>query len=132
MTTLATRTIVIARAEGRCEYCRRHEDDSPLAPLHVEHVVPRKHGGSDDLDNLAAACIDCNLRKGSNLTGVDPDSGAITPLFDPRRDLWTENFSWDGLRIVGLTAVGRTTVRVLDLNSEDRIEVRLWAIRPAN
>lgn len=129
MTTAATRTIVISRANERCEYCRRHQEDSPLAPLQVEHVIPRKHGGSDDIDNLAAACIDCNLRKGPNLTGVDPETGAITPLFDPRRQAWNEHFAWDGLKIVGLTALGRTTIRVLDLNSDDRIEVRLWAVR---
>jgi 5-methylcytosine-specific restriction endonuclease McrA len=32
--------------------------------FHIEHVIPRQHGGSDDADNLALACPDCNLRKG--------------------------------------------------------------------
>ena len=51
---------------------------SPLAALHIEHVRPRKHGGTDDGDNLALTCIDCNLRKGPNLTGIDPGTGAVT------------------------------------------------------
>jgi hypothetical protein len=45
-------------------------------------------------------------------------------LFDPRRDRWSEHFKFDGSRIVGLTAVGRTTARVLQMNSDDRVELR--------
>ncbi|HEY2383109.1 MAG TPA: HNH endonuclease [Terriglobia bacterium] len=56
-----TRAQVRERAQNTCEYCHLHQDDSPLAPLHIEHIVPKSHGGSDDLDNLALACIDCNL-----------------------------------------------------------------------
>ena len=48
-----------------------------MAVLHVEHIVPRMHGGSDDLENLALACIDCNLHKGSNLTGIDPEPSRL-------------------------------------------------------
>ena len=73
----STKAIVRERAGFRCEYCQLHQDDSPLAVLHVEHIVPRKHGGSDDIENLALACIDCNLHKGPNLTGIDPDTGEI-------------------------------------------------------
>jgi len=29
--------------------------------LHVEHVVPIKYEGSDDVANLTLACVDCNL-----------------------------------------------------------------------
>jgi len=55
---------VRSRANNACEYCHLHQDDSPLASLHVEHIIPKTHGGSDDLENLALACIDCNLHKG--------------------------------------------------------------------
>lgn len=129
MISAAVRRHVVKRAHRRCEYCQRHQDDSPLLSLQVEHITARKHGGEDDADNLALACIDCNLRKGPNLTGIDPVTGAVTLLFHPRRDRWHEHFEWEGTEIVGLTAVGRTTIRVLELNSTDRIEVRLWAIR---
>lgn len=50
-----TKARVRERAGHRCEYCKLHEGDSPLAALHVEHVPPRFHDGSDDLDNLALA-----------------------------------------------------------------------------
>lgn len=123
------RNSVRTRADHRCEYCQREQADSPLISLHIEHVIPRKHGGDDNLDNLALACADCNFKKSSDLAGLDPNTGALTPLFHPRRDKWTDHFVWDGVRIVGLTSVGRTTVRVLDLNSPQRLRIRL-ADRP--
>ncbi len=119
------RAAVRQRAAERCEYCHRLQADSPLISFHIEHIVARKHDGSEQLDNLALACPDCNLRKGSNLTGIDPDSSSVTRLFDPRVQNWDEHFVWEGLRIVGQTAIGRTTVRVLDLNSPARLRLRL-------
>ena len=95
-----------------------------MAALHIEHIVPRVHGGTDDFDNLALACIDCNLHKGTNLAGIDPETGRLTPLFHPRRDDWDQHFDWDGLYIIGRSAVGRTTIRVLSMNSEDQIALR--------
>ncbi|QDU30179.1 HNH endonuclease [Anatilimnocola aggregata] len=119
-----TKSLVRARAANRCEYCHLHQSDSPLAVLHVEHIIPKKHGGSDDDENLALACIDCNLHKGPNLTGFDPESGKLTALFHPRRQVWTEHFDWVGLLIVGKTAVGRTTVAVFNMNSDDQLALR--------
>ena len=121
----ATRTLVRQRAENRCEYCQTHQDDSPLAALHVEHIRPLKHGGSDDESNLCLACIDCNLHKGSNLTGVDPQTELVTLLFHPRSQRWNEHFRWDGIHLVGLTDVGRTTIRVLCMNSDEQLELRM-------
>jgi hypothetical protein len=120
----ATKEQVRRRAENRCEYCRLHQRDSPLARLHVEHIVPRSHGGPDDLQNLALACIDCNLHKGPNLTGIDPQNGTIVTLFNPRLQRWHEHFEWRGIYIFGKTPVGRTTVRVLGMNSEDQLMLR--------
>ena len=112
------------RAGNRCEYCKLPQEDSPLAALHVEHILPRFHGGGDDLDNLALACIDCNLHKGTNLTGVDPQTNQVTELFHPRRQRWEDHFAWRGNYVVGKTAVGRTTIRVLNMNSEDQLALR--------
>jgi 5-methylcytosine-specific restriction endonuclease McrA len=125
----ATRAAVRERAGNSCEYCQRRQLTSPLIPLQIEHVVPRKHRGSDHLDNLALACAECNLHKGSDLTSIDPDTDQITPLFNPRRDQWDDHFGWDGLRIVGRSPVGRTTVRLLQLNSPARLRVRR-AVKP--
>jgi hypothetical protein len=119
-----TKRLVRERAGDRCEYCRLHQDQSPLAVLQIEHVIPRKHLGDDSPENLALACIDCNLAKGPNLTGLDPESGVLTELFHPRRQVWAEHFEQIGPLIVGKTAVGRTTVQVLNMNSDDQIALR--------
>jgi 5-methylcytosine-specific restriction endonuclease McrA len=121
----ATRALVRQRADNRCEYCQIHQDDSPLAALHIEHIRPLKHGGSDDESNLCLACIDCNLHKGSNLTGVDPNTELVTLLFHPRTQRWNEHFQWDGIHLVGLTDVGRATIRVLCMNSDEQLELRM-------
>jgi 5-methylcytosine-specific restriction endonuclease McrA len=59
------------RAVGRCEYC--HLPQSAFRrPFHIEHIVAKQHGGQTLLDNLALACWNCNLKKGLNLSGIDP------------------------------------------------------------
>jgi hypothetical protein len=45
----ATRLFVRERAGERCEYCQRTQAESPMAKLQVEHILPIKHGGGDDL-----------------------------------------------------------------------------------
>ena len=66
----------------------------------------------------------CNAHKGANLTGIDPDTGAIMALFNPRMHAWEEHFRLSDSTIVGLTAVGRTTVRVLNMNEARRVRLR--------
>jgi hypothetical protein len=115
------------RAGECCEYCGIPETDSGLR-FHVEQIVARQHGGSDD-DNLALACPDCNWHKGTNLTGIDPDSGEVTLLFHPRRQPWPDHFHSDSPRIYGSSNCGRTTVWLLDMNSPIRLQHRKWLIR---
>lgn len=124
MITGQTRAQVRKRAHNACEYCHLHQEDSPLAALHVEHIIPKVHAGTDDLANLALACIDCNLHKGTNLTGIDPETGAITELFHPRFQRWDDHFEWQGIYLIGKTDTGRTTIRVLNINSEDQVALR--------
>ena len=124
MITSQVRRQIRERAHNVCEYCHLHQDDSPLAALHVEHIIPKVHGGTDDVENLALACIDCNLHKGTNLTGIDPQTRQLTELFHPRRQHWDEHFELQGVYLVGKTAIGRTTIRVLDMNSDDQIALR--------
>ena len=119
-----TQKQVRKRAGNRSEYCRLHQDHSPLAALQIEHIIPRKHNGDDSRGNLALACIDCNQAKGSNIAGIDPDTGGLSRLFHPRRDRWNEHFEFRGVLLIGKTAVGRTTVEVLSMNSNDQIELR--------
>ena len=119
----AVRDLVRRRAADRCEYCRLQQEHSELRH-HVEHIVAKQHGGSDDPENLALACHRCNLHKGPNLTGLEPQTGQITRLFHPRRDRWSDHFAVEGRHITGISEVGRTTVQVLDLNDARRLELR--------
>ena len=49
MMDAALRAFVRERAGLRCEYCRLLEDDADFLPFHVEHIVPKQHGGKDEL-----------------------------------------------------------------------------------
>src|SRR6266446_5755115 len=102
-----TRALVWRRAGGRCEYCQIHQDDFDFYAFHIEHIIPRQHGGSDDAENLCLACPECNSAKGTNLTGLL--EGKIVPLFHPRRQVWSRHFRWEGLRLVGKTRAGKVT-----------------------
>ncbi len=104
-----------ARAGDACEYCRLPA--AFYAGIFVgEHIIARQHGGGDEADNLAYACERCNLHKGPNIAGLDPDTGALTRLFHPRTDRWADHFAWSAHILIGLTAVGRTTIHVLAMN----------------
>jgi len=118
------RSSVRRRARSRCEYCGLLEVCSPVVPLHVEHIVPRKHGGPTRLPNLALACFHCNLHKQTDLVGIDPVTGKQCRLFNPRRHRWQQHFAWDGVEVRGLTAIGRTTVAVLAMNDDEMIDLR--------
>ena len=118
------RTFVRSRAEETCEYCRLEQSLLPTRAFHIEHIIPKKHGGTDIEANLALACHRCNLHKGTNLTGIDPETGEITTLFNPRNDTWNEHFRFQGPLVAGLTPVGRATVAVLMMNSMRRVQLR--------
>jgi len=123
-----TRDFVRQRAGECCEYCRLHQEHSGLKH-HIEHITAKKHGGSDHTDNLALACHRCNLHKGPNLTGIDPQTEQVAPLFHPRRDVWSNHFSFEGVRINGVTAVGRATIQVLNMNDARRLELRAEVLK---
>ncbi len=114
---------VIRRAVGRCEYCHYPEAAAEL-PFHVDHIIAEKHRGETNAANLAWACFSCNMHKGPSIAGLDPLNGELVRLFHPRTDSWTEHFEWTGVWLRGRTAVGRSTVAVLDINHEDSLAVR--------
>jgi hypothetical protein len=93
-------------------------------PFEIDHIISRKHGGTTVAGNLALSCFRCNSFKGSNISGRDPLTLRLTPLFNPRRHKWARHFRWQGPNLVGLTPVGRTTIAVLKINEHFRVEVR--------
>jgi 5-methylcytosine-specific restriction endonuclease McrA len=119
----AKRLKVAKRAHYRCEYCCLHEDDLFLS-FELDHIIAIKHGGSDDLENLAYACPHCNQHKGSDLVTVLDDSDEFVPLFNPRVLLWEEHFRVLEGEIIPKTNIGRATVKLLQFNSPDLLILR--------
>ncbi len=119
---VALRRHVRERAGERCEYCLIPE--SMTWALHtIDHIIAEKHGGTT-ADNLALACALCNSRKGSDLASVDDQTGLIKPLFNPRRDRWSDHFELAGGRIKPRTATGHATTQLLHFNDTDRVQER--------
>jgi hypothetical protein len=118
------RRLVIERASERCEYCLLHQADAALFDHEVDHVIAEKHEGQTTSDNLAFACFECNRYKGSDIASIDPHTGQVTPLFNPRQQIWDDHFTLEGPTIVPLSAEGRATVRMLRLNAEARVRRR--------
>ena len=119
----AQREFLLARAGQRCEYCSLPQSALDLL-LHVDHVIARQHRGDTTLENLCVACDRCNLKKGPNLSSIDPLTGELVPLFNPRRDDWSQHFTRVSAEIFGKTAIGRATVSLLEFNSPRRRELR--------
>ena len=120
----ALRSQIRERAQGRCEYCFLPEE-ADFARFEVDHIIAEQHGGKTDLENLAYACLDCNKRKGPNIASIDPQTEKRSWLFNPRTQKWEEHFRLDDSgAISGLTAEGRTTARLLELNDPERIQDR--------
>lgn len=119
------RARVREQAGDRCGYCQSAQR-YVFAPLEIDHLVPRAHGGSDDEGNLWLACRMCNGFKGDRVKGLDPLTGEDAPLFNPRRHRWAEHFAWslDGVQVLGLTACGRATVVALQVNNVIAVLVR--------
>ena len=118
------RRLVIERAGEHCEYCLLHQSDAALFDHEVDHIIAEKHTGQTVDDNLAFACFDCNRYKGSDIASIDPDTGKVTLLFNPRQQVWTDHFALEGPLIIPLTPEGRITVQLLRLNAEQRVRRR--------
>lgn len=119
----ALRQLVWQRAKARCEYCHIPQDYDVL-PFQIDHIIALKHRGPTTPSNLALSCYNCNSFKGPNIAGIDSATQALTRLFHPRQDLWEMHFIWDGPRLSGQTAIGRSTIDVLSINLTERIELR--------
>lgn len=121
----STKRLVYQRAGGCCEYCQTCEANVGQA-MHIEHIDP---DGNDSPENLCLSCANCNLSKGKATSAPDPETNKPTALYNPRAHVWSEHFAWvdNGLRVRGLTAIGRATVTRLKMN-QDRVLVarRRW------
>jgi hypothetical protein len=115
------------RAKGCCEYCLIHQDDMFFSH-EVDHIIAEKHRGKTEDLNLCVSCFDCNRYKGSDIGSIDIETDAYTRLYHPRLDKWEDHFEFRDAEIVPLTAVGRVTEFLLQLNSDERIQKRKMLI----
>jgi 5-methylcytosine-specific restriction endonuclease McrA len=71
------RLIVLRRDCYICSYCGEPANE-------VDHIQPRVLGGTDDLDNLVAACRRCNAMKGKRSEALFLGQSSTPPVFcDP-------------------------------------------------
>ena len=114
---------VVQRAGERCEYCHLPQSCSTI-PFEVDHIIARKHKGRTVSGNLALSCVYCNAHKGPNIAGLDPLNRKLTRLYHPRQHQWKHHFRYDGGKLLGKTAIGRTTVEVLRINLTNLVALR--------
>ncbi len=117
------RRLVVSRAESRCEYCLMPQSASAYEH-EPDHIVPIQHGGETKSDNLALACLRCNWRKGPNVGSFDPETGVLVAFYNPRAQKWDDHFRLNTAEIQPLPPEARVTVKILQLNDEQRLEQR--------
>lgn len=69
------RYLIWLKYDGRCFECKRllymRSHEVTIVPgavmFTIEHLNPRSKGGGNNDENLAAACVRCNSRKGSKV-----------------------------------------------------------------
>lgn len=121
--TKELRELVRIRANGLCEYCLISDEDTFIAH-EIDHIIAVQHKGLTVESNLAFCCFDCNRAKGPNIASIDPISGDISKLYNPRVDEWDDHFRYEVFTLIGKTSVGRTTIDLLRINSLQRIQQR--------
>lgn len=60
MTSKSKRFAVLERDKSTCQYCGAR---APSVELQIDHIIPKRLGGTDELSNLTTSCVDCNQGK---------------------------------------------------------------------
>lgn len=109
----------------RCSYCQALQQYI-LGTLEIDHIIPKVDGGSDEAENLCLACRLCNSYKSAQTSGLDPETCEKIPLFNPRKQQWSDHFKWseNSVYTIGKTNCGRATIDALQLNNSYAITVR--------
>ena len=117
------RRLVADRAGYCCEYCLLNQFDNFL-PFEIDHIIAEKHRGATIETNLCLSCSYCNGYKGSDIASLDPQNDALSLLFNPRKQRWSDHFHLNGAFIEPLTPEGRVTVFMLRMNDEMQVNER--------
>lgn len=73
-----TKRNLYARDGCKCQYCGVK---FPISKLSIDHVLPRSRGGKDEWENMATACVPCNMKK-DNKT---PKEAGMNLLREPKK-----------------------------------------------
>ncbi len=125
--TNTLREQVRQRARDCCEYCQMPQSCTQL-PHEADHIRAQKHHGPTTLENLEWSCALCNSHKGSDVSAYVPHTDELVRLFNPRMDVWSEHFEWDGPRLVGMTLMAQATLELLQINKDSRVSLRRMLI----
>ena len=89
-----SRKNILKRDDHVCQYCNTKSNF-----MTIDHIVPKDKGGKDSWENLVAACVLCNTKKGNKLLQdisikllKKPKIPSI--LFNLQRDLSNAQNSW--------------------------------------
>lgn len=111
------------RANDYCEYCKMPFGLTGTE-FEIDHIISRSLKGDDSFQNLAWSCFRCNSNKGPHVGAIDPFTGKVQALFNPRSDNWHRHFRMTKGRIVARTAKARTTLALLEMNDSNRVFTR--------
>lgn len=114
---------VAKRANFRCEYCKIHQDDMFIS-FEIDHIVAQKHGGGNEIENLAYACPHCNQHKGTDMVTFVDNYDDVIRIFNPRIDNWHEHFETITGELYSETKIGKATIKLLKINDVDLIILR--------
>ena len=120
-----TQLFVRERASGCCEYCMALSNYA-FHPFSIDHIIAISKDDTNDADNLAWACFNCNGAKYNKVDCLDPLSNQIVSLYNPRQNTWSEHFVWNDSQtiIIGITPIGRATVNCLKVNRQGAVNLR--------
>jgi hypothetical protein len=107
---------VLSRDNFRCIYCGASKEDAKLV---IDHVIPVRDGGTNDIGNLATACQPCNAGKGARAVVAAEAGEAVGKTRSRLAGHWITLLSWrfNSLRLA--TEPFESTVPYADSDSEE-------------
>jgi 5-methylcytosine-specific restriction protein A len=72
---------LVLKRDGCCQQCAQSE-----GPMHIDHVIPKRLGGGDELWNLRQLCQNCNLAKGGRFFDTEGTPPTLHGVFIPQNE----------------------------------------------
>lgn len=82
---ILSRKNILKRDGHKCAYCGRGD-----LPLTIDHIIPRSKNGEDSWENLVAACLPCNSKKG-NRTPEEANLKLLNIPYKPNYIMFIKN-----------------------------------------